>query len=94
MTDRVYVGEIEGIVTSSRDREFDGKQNGRHYKLTETEFFCLAKNFSGIIRDWDMTLKAESLKPGTKILVKFYRVQPVRGMASLFEFTGVPVIVK
>ena len=94
MTDRVYVGEIEGIVTSSRDREFDGKQNGRHYKLTETEFFCLSKNFSGIIRDWDMTLKAESLKPGTKILVKFYRVQPVRGMASLFEFTGVPVIVK
>lgn len=94
MVERVYVGEVDGIVTFSRDREFDGKQNGRHYKLTETEFFCLSKNLSGILRDWDMTVNAEILKPGTKISVKFYRVQPVRGTASQFEFTGFPVVLK
>lgn len=94
MNDKVYIGEVDGIVTCCRDREFDGKQNGRHYKLTETEFFCLSKNFSGILRDWDMTVKADTLKPGTKIVVKFYRAQPIRGMSSLFEFTGFPVVVK
>lgn len=88
----IVIGEISGIVIASEYREFksrpvEGKEQ-KDYKLNEITFFAPSLNITGILKDWTLSLPAESLKSGDKITISYDRCSPSKGMRGVYDFGG------
>lgn len=86
------IGVIDGVVNCAKVREFQNKEKTRNFKYCEIAFFSPALHLNGILKDWDLTVPVEMLKPGVKIKVNYQACGPKKDCFGVFEFNGFPVL--
>lgn len=88
----IVIGELEGIVIASQYREFKSKpvegKEQKDYKLNEVTFFAPSLNITGILKDWSLAIDSTLLKSGDRIIVKYDRCAPSKGMRGVYDFSG------
>ena len=85
----IIIGTFEAVVMDAVFREFSSKENpNKTFKVNEVEFSAPTLGINGKIRDWDLSTPIQELTKGRKVKISYNRCQPVKGLATFFEFSG------
>lgn len=88
----IVIGTIDGIVNCASVREFSNKEKTRTFKYCEISFHAPSLHINGTLKDWDLTVPVDMLKPGVKIKVNYQACCPKKDCFGVFEFNGFPVL--